>query len=508
MNKMEMLHIGKATDIEEPKERRLYRLLEMVQGGLAWVVLFLSFVLSWLAPGAVLYFLLFFVVLFLALSIYYMVHLVSGFRKMEEHKKIDWMSRVRKIEGWEEVYHLITFPNYKEPIDVLRQSLKAVAESDYPKDKMIVVLAFEGRAGDERKEISKQLKEEFGDTFFRLISTFHPDGLEGEIKGKSSNDAWAAARVRERVIDKLKIPYDKIIYSSFDSDTQAYPKYFSCVAYHFLTVEKPTRTSYQPIPLYNNNIWEAPSFSKTTALTNVFWETICQERPEKLTSFSSHSMSFKALVDVGYKQKNMVNEDSRIFWQCFFKYDGDYRTQPIYYPVSLDANVGPNIWSTIKQVYKQQKRWGYPENTAYFLYHSLKNKKVPLKEKLSHGIELVFGTLNWAVSSVLISTLGWLPILLGGTAFGQSLLSYAVPKMVGRIMTFSMLGLVTSIWLSFVILPPRPKRRGWKKYLFLILSWFLVPVQMLLLGTLPVLHAQTRLMLGKYMGFWVTPKSR
>lgn len=514
---MDSLHIGKASDLEEPGEKRLYRFFEMVQGGLSWLTFFLVILLSWLAPSVVLHFLIIFVIFWFALSVYYSIHLYSGYKRMEKHRSIDWLSKVKDlsphtysvgVESWRDIYHLVVLPNYKEPIGLIRESLKSISESRYPKDRMIVVLGFEQRAGEKRREVAEKLKKEFGNEFFRFLTTFHPGDIEGELKGKGANDAWATKRAKERVIDPLGIPYQNIIYSSFDIDTQVYPQYFGCVTYHYLTASKPTRTSYQPVPLYNNNIWQAPGFSQTSSFTGVFWQIVCQERPGKLVTFSSHSMSFKALVEVGFKQTNMVNEDSRIFWQCFFKYDGDYRSQPIYYPVSLDANVGRNLWQTAVQVYKQQRRWGYPENTAYFLYHSLKNKKVSFLKKIVLGVEIIGGSWNWSTASILIFSLGWLPVFFGQGLFSQSLLSYTVPKFVSRIMTFSMLGLMTSVWISTVLLPSRSAPESRYRYLLFVLSWLLVPAQLVFLSSLPALDAQTRYMLGKYMGFWVTPKNR
>ena len=39
-------------------------------------------------------------------------------------------------------------------------------------------------------------------------------------------------------------------------------------------------------------------------------------------TFSSHSMSLRMLIDVGYWEKDIVSEDSRIFLQGLIKYDG------------------------------------------------------------------------------------------------------------------------------------------------------------------------------------------
>jgi hypothetical protein len=269
------------------------------------------------------------------------------------------------------------------------------------------------------------------------------------------------------------------------------------------------RSSFQPIPLFLNNIWQAPPLSRIFSFAASFWEMMCLERPEKLITFSSHAMSFKTLVDVGFKQTNVVSEDSRIFWQCFLKYDGNYQVVPLYYPVSMDANVSSTFFKTMKNVYKQQRRWAYGvENVAYFLFGFLKNKKIPLSKKISLGFATFENYWSWATNSIIIFLLGWLPVTLGGEEFRRTLFSHNLPIFVSRILTIGMIGLVFSAIFSIFLISSRTRVRRQQKYLFLILEWFLIPLLMIFFYAAPALEAQTRLMIGKYMGFWPTEKVR
>jgi len=493
-----------------------YRILEIFPGALSWGTIFLLILLSWLRPVWVAIFILIFVLYWFFRTVYLSFHLRSAFRRMKEYEKIDWLDKLSTvncqlptISSWKDIYHLIVFPMYKEPLEIVRGSFSALLNTDYPKDKMIVVLACEESASLEVVPTAKSIEQEFGGKFLKFLVTWHPSNLPGEIPGKGSNETWAAKEAKKKIIDSLGIPYENIIFSSFDIDTAVFPKYFSCLTYHYLTAKKPARTSFQPIPLFINNIWQAPPFSRIFAFSATFWQMMNQERPEKLLTFSSHSMSFKALVDIGFKQTDVVSDDSRIFWQCFLYYDGDYRVQPLYYPIAMDANVAETFWKTLKNLYKQQRRWAYGvADISYFLSGFLKNKKIPFLRKLSLGFELIEAHWSWATASFLIFLLGWLPLFLGGEEFSQTILGYNLPRVVSQILMVAMLGLITSAFFAIQLLPPHPLKYSKRRYLLLVAEWFLLPVMMIFFTALPALEAQTRLMLGRYMGFWPTPKIR
>ena len=113
-----------------------------------------------------------------------------------------------------------------------------------------------------------------------------------------------------------------------------------------------------------------------------------------------------------------------------------------------------------------------------------------------------------ATNSLIIFLLGWLPTVIGRGRFNETLLSYNLPQITRLIMTLAMVGLIFTAIIATNLLPPRPPNYGRFKYVWMVLQWVLFPVNMIIFGSVPALDSQTRLMFGKYLGFWNTPKSR
>jgi hypothetical protein len=354
------------------------------------------------------------------------------------------------------------------------------------------------------------MKKKFGSHFRNFEIIVHPDGLEGEIKGKGSNQAWAGKEIKEKLIDKEGIDYDTILVSVFDIDTVIHPGYFYCLTHKFLTVENPYRASYQPVPVYHNNIWQAPLFARVAASSNTFWQMMQQIRQEKLATYSSHSMSWRALVDIGFWSTKMVSEDSRIFWHCFCYYRGDYRVEPLNFPVSMDVCMDETSWQTARNLYKQQRRWGWGvENLPYLIFNTWKGWSVLPRGKMINRILVqIYGFHSWATNALIIGLIGWLPMFLGDDRFNSTVLSGNLPFITRTLMTFAMGGMVLSAIISTMLLPKRPAGYGFARGLAMVLQWMVLPFTIVIFGAVPGLEAQTRLMLGKYMGFWVTPKAR
>ena len=523
---MDYLKVGKAGELTG-FDRTFYRFLEIMPGAASWATLLGLVTFSYFQPVWVAYFIIAFDVYWLLLVIYLALMLLVYYGKMKKIRQMDWKEKCAKLDRGEiknlpeaclarngfscaDVIHLIVVPTLVESPDVLRSELRSIVADGFPTKQIIYVLALEEREGKKGQIKGELMKKEFGSYFRNFIVTTHPDGIVGELKGKGANQAWAAKVVKEELIDKEKIPYNKILVSVFDSDTIVYPGFFHCLTYGFLSVVDPYRASYQPIPLYHNNVWEVPFFSRVAASSNTFWQMMQQIRPNNLATYSSHSMSWQALVDIGFWSTTMVSEDSRIFWHCYFFYDGDYRVEPMYFPVSMDSIMIQDNWNTMKGLYKQQRRWGWGvENIPYLIFNVIKKWKVlPKADALNKIFVQVYGFHSWATNAIIIGVIGWLPVFFGGEIFNAMVISGNLPIVTKTLMTLSMSGLFISAIISTLLMPRKPQGVSTIKRILIVLEWLLLPFGIIVFGSFPALDAQTRLMFGKYMGFLVTPKDR
>jgi hypothetical protein len=285
--------------------------------------------------------------------------------------------------------------------------------------------------------------------------------------------------------------------------------YFSCLTYHFMVCPDRQQASFQPIPVYHNNIWNVPGFARVVETGSSFYQLIEATNPEKLVTFSSHSMSFKALVDVDYWPVDMISDDSAIFWKAYIHYDGRYQVIPMYVTLSMDVASADNWWQTAQSVYKQKQRWAWGvENFPIVMRAFLKSKNIPLYERLRLGFKLFEGHLSWATSGFILSFIGWLPVIFARREFAASVVYYNVPDIVNTIFVLGFFSICITIALSLALLPKTKIRYRWLLKIGHAFEWLMVPFILVFFSALPALHAQTRLMTGKYLEFWVTDKHR
>ena len=528
----------------------LQRCLEILPGLASWTLILglvaLSIWMPLVASIAVIAFMLAWVLRLFYLTIF----LFLSYAKLSVEKNTDWLARIRgmdrfdeyveglreaprneslnqKLSRWmhrgdmvrlkrsgsippraSEIFHLVVIPMVKEAPSLVEANVLSIANNKALARQTVIVLAVEARAQSTVKEGMARIADTFRDQFMTFLLVEHPDGLPGEARVKGANTSYAA-RVAAKYFEERKIPFEHIIVSCFDADTVVGPDYFACLTYGFMNCPDRQRASFQPIPVFHNNIWDVPGFARVVETGSSFFQLIETTDPERLVTFSSHSMSFKALVDVGYWPVDMISEDSGIFWKAYLHFDGRYQVVPLPTTLSMDIVDAGSWWGTVGSLYKQKKRWAWGvENFPLVMRGFLANKEIRFSDKIRHAFKLFEGHVTWAALPFLLTFVGWLPAISAGNEFSNTVLYYSAGRFTQAIFGLSTLALCGTIIMSLCLLPKKKKRFSFLWDIIHGMEWFLVPFILVFLSAMPALDAQTRLMFNRRMEFWVSDKRR
>ena len=91
------LKIGRATEIENKKDRLIYRFFEILPGFLAWTTLVIIVVFSFIWPVAVAIFIIIFDVYWFVKTVYLSLHLRAAFKQMRLNMKINWLQALNQL---------------------------------------------------------------------------------------------------------------------------------------------------------------------------------------------------------------------------------------------------------------------------------------------------------------------------------------------------------------------------------------------------------------------------
>ena len=536
--------------LEIPLGRRTkrYRFWEILPGAVSYIGVILLFVLSYFSPiaGAVYLITIISMTLVKAVGIAYRTW--SGFNTMKAAERVDWRKRCedlerpheayerlrgRSLEGYDynvhvanlkrissdaeakekylkpsEVYQAVIMAAYNEGLDTMRPSIEAVKNSTFPNERIIFVLGYEERGGEEIEKTAKELKNLFSGTFKEFLLVKHPDGLKGEIKGKGPNLCCAGEALSKYIVQK-HINRERVMVTTIDSDNQMHAKYLDALAYEFCVRDSEERQhrSYQPVCIFTNNIWDAAAPMRVIAVSNSFFNVIQTMRPHALRNFASHSQPLAALEDMNYWSRRTIVEDGHQYWRSYFYFKGDYDVVPVRVSIGQDAVLNETMIETLRAQFIQLRRWDYGASDVAYVGNLLfaKNREVPFWKTLPKFVRLLDSHITSAMIAPVVAFGGWVPMIMNLSDRGMAV--FNLPMVVGVVQTIASLGIFVTILLGLRMLPERPARYRKTRKILMVLQWVLAPVIALVYSSAAAYYSQTRLLTGKYMeNFDVTKK--
>lgn len=523
------------TDIEIPlqsEKRRSYRWLERLPAMMSWTLLALPFILSIINASVAAFFILAYLLVWFLRGIGLNIRVIQGYRTMRQHQKLPWNAMLADVEKgkataakaprWHasnierlkvlpaavkpsEAVHAIIIAVYNESREVVAPTIESVLASDYPMKDVILIIAYEERGGPEVDKMTQELVKTYGDQFMFAEAIQHPKDLPNEVIGKGGNITYAARvlqkRLEERQIDPLRVQV-----TTLDSDNRPHRHYLSALTYTFCLTPEPKKVSFQPVPIYTNNIWDVPALMRVIATGNSFWNLALSLRPHMIRNFSAHAQSMAALIDTDFWSVRTIVEDGHQFWRTFFRYDGKYEVYPIYVPIYQDAVLAEGYKRTLKAQFIQIRRWAWGASDIAYVWTQglIKPNDVPKRDLIPKLARLIENHVSWATGPLLLAFAGFVPILFNPDDFAANQL----PNLVSYIQRIALLGLAATMFLSLKSLPKKPARYRRHRTVLMVLQWVLLPVTTILYNCLAALYSQTRLFRGKYLDkFDVTEKA-
>ncbi len=512
---------------------RWYRFWEKLPGIISWTILLLPFVLSIFNPTLFAVFIIAYLLIWFSKGIAMSLRSIQGYRMLTRQQALNWQLLIDDLEAgkpthphgknpkWHlrnlarlgeyplfckpsEVYHAIIIATYNESRDTLEPTVQSVLSSKFDMKKVILVIAYEGRDGAQAEKPSLDLVREYGGQFKHAMAVKHPL-TEGEVRGKGGNITYAA-RELQSYLEKTGINPEQVVVTTLDADNRPHHWYLAALTYTFCSTEDPRYVSYQPIPLFLNNIWDAPSPMRVIATGNSFWNIVLSLRPHMLRNFSSHAQSMAALIDTDFWSVRTIVEDGHQFWRTYFRFDGKHEVYPIFTPIYQDAVLADTYRRTLKMQFVQIRRWAYgASDIAYVATKGFgKGSKVPKIDLIMKLGRLTESHISWATASLLILVAPLIPVVIQPENF----VANQLPRLASTIQTVALTGIFVSLMISLKFLPPRPERYKRRRNIFMVLQWVLLPVTTILFNTAAAITSQTRLIFGKYLDrFDVTEKA-
>lgn len=487
-------------------------MLEIIPGLVAWLTITFPIWGAFLVPQILAYFVISFLVYWAYQSLKNILLASLGFYKIQRAKLTSWpdaynQTSIPKLD-WNSVSHVVLVVSYKEPISVIDMAIFSLSQQKgIDLKQLYIVLAQEARAGLESNQKTIHFfQQKYGHLFGALVSYEHPDNIEGETRGKHSNEAWAAKAFKRDFIDTKQLSLKHCTLTSADVDTIFHPNYFSALNYHFAINSNRYYRFWQAPIFWHNNINQVPAFIRIIGtIGNMLHVANIQEPDGLFFNYSCYSSSYFQINQAGYWDVDTIPEDWHIFLQCFFATGGKTKVEPIFLPTIVDAPTGNSYFSALKSRYQQCVRhaWGAID-IPYAIEQSRLHPEIPLHLRLGRIFKLIQTHAIWS-SNWFILTLGTsIPTLLNPSFF-QTSIGYNLPRLANLILTICLFPLVLLIFMDWRLRPVDTKR-GLKVILQNILQWPLMPLATLAMSTLPGLESHTRLLLGKHISYKNTQK--
>jgi hypothetical protein len=493
----------------------IQRILEIIPGVLIWILLLSPLWLGFSFPFLIINVLVVLSVYWVYRALILSVGSVVGYYFVWKAAKKDWLNECESLDrnllpdpstlpkNRILPKHLIVIANYGEEYDVIKRSIYALINQNYPKELIYLAVSIEERKSKKDEDYAKRgeyLQRDFGHIFGdRLFCFTHPESIPGEAIGAAANRAWGTKQSVE-LLEQRGEDINEFLITAPDGDLVFSKDYLASMTFKWLTSEKRNQRFYQTaLYTFNNNYWDVPMLVRILmiGLTIPVLSSSVLEKNKRET-WSCFSLNLGVMKAVNYWDTSLGIDDTTFFWRPYFHFDGDWKCEVFFTSLSADAVYNKNYFRNHLDQYKQYVRWGwgvitFPLAVKQLIY----NRRIPLIERVTKIYHLFEVFVFWKVLGFLIA-FGIPIVFFVNFELSRQVISITVPQTVSNLLTIATLFLIPNTIIKLLIIPPRPAKMSKLRYVITLATE--IPLNIISLftfGFLPFIESTTRMMLGQ-----------
>ncbi len=294
---------------------------------------------------------------------------INSRHKLKTTKAQDVESADATANDYSTTRHIVAMTLYKEPMSVLQTTLDSLVQQKDANSRLSVIIGMECRTPD--KEAKRdEIYAKYESKFLRLIVTFHPSGVPGEISGKCSNMNYACRQGLQIIRQDVDYNYEKYehIFTNCDCDAVFDPEYMLELETEYSKLEFADRHSsiWQSIIIYKRD--SMPFFVDITGVLRTFF-FMGVLIPWNINPMSHYSLSVKLLEEGAFTHPAYQMEDIIALIRYTILTRREIRIRPLNLISINGPTSGANYADEIREWALQVRRWtiGAGEVFHYFI---------------------------------------------------------------------------------------------------------------------------------------------
>ncbi|KAK4451065.1 hypothetical protein QBC34DRAFT_447982 [Podospora aff. communis PSN243] len=267
------------------------------------------------------------------------------------------------------IRHIVAMTLYKEPMSVLQTTMDSLVQQKDAASRLSVIIGMECRTPD--KEAKRdEVYAKYKGKFLRLIVTFHPSDIPGEIPGKCSNMNYACRQGLQLLRQDADYNYERYehIFTNCDCDAVFDAEYTSELEAEYSKLDTADRHSsiWQSIIVYKRD--SMPFFVDITGVLRTFF-FMGVLIPWNINPMSHYSLSVKLLEEGAFTHPAYQMEDIIALIRYTIMTRREIRIRPLNLISINGPTSGANYADEIREWALQIRRWtiGAGEVFHYFV---------------------------------------------------------------------------------------------------------------------------------------------